>query len=69
MQPNKDTDKSKIALEYELRLTKEILARILELNKDKDLIVPQSAEIDSIEEHLKNELEKDYPKFRINIKK
>ncbi len=69
MQANKETDKSKVALDYELRLTKRILARILELNKDTNIILPKTDEIDSIEEHLKNELENDYPKFKINIKK
>lgn len=60
--------KSSVELEYELRLTKKILERILELNKDKDLIMPDTKEVDQIEETLKSELEKDYPKFRIQKK-
>lgn len=60
--------KSRVELEYELRLTKKILERILELNKDKDLTMPNTEEVDRIEETLKSELEKDYPKFRIQKK-
>lgn len=60
--------KSSVELEYELRLTKKILERILELNKDKDLIIPNTEEVDKIEETLKSELEKDYPKYKIQSK-
>lgn len=60
--------KSSVELEYELRLTKKILERIIELNKDKDLIIPNTEEVDQIEETLKSELEKDYPKFKIQKK-
>lgn len=57
--------KSSVELEYELRLTKKILERILELNKEKDLIMPNTEEVDKIEETLKSDLERDYPKFKI----
>ncbi len=60
--------KSNVELEYELRLTKKILERILELNKDKHLILPDSAEVDQIEETLKSEIEKDYPRYKIQSK-
>ena len=35
-----ENTKSRLQLEYELKLTKKILERIVELNKDKDLIMP-----------------------------
>ncbi len=57
--------KSRLELEYELKLTKKILERILELNKDKDLITPDEQEIDTIEMGLKQELEREYPKYKI----
>ena len=60
--------KSNVELEYELRLTKKILERILELNKDKDMIYPSTEEVDKIEETLKSELEKDFPKYKIQSK-
>jgi len=60
--------KSSVELEYELRLTKKILERILELNKDKNLIIPDTEEVDKIEETLRSELKKDYPKYKIQSK-
>lgn len=61
--------KSRLELEYELRLTKKILERIIELNKDKDIIMPNTVEVDEIEQSLRTELEKDYPKFKIKSKR
>jgi len=60
--------KSRLELEYELKLTKKILERILELNKDKDLKTPDEHEIDAIEEKLRRDLERDYPNFKIQKK-
>ncbi len=60
--------KSRLELEYELKLTKKILERILELNKDKDLTTPDEQEIDAIEMGLKQELEREYPKYKIQKK-
>lgn len=60
--------KSNVELEYELRLTKKILERVLELNKEKNLVFPDSDEIDQIEDTLRSEMEKDYPKYKIQSK-
>ncbi|WP_190808753.1 hypothetical protein [Flagellimonas sp. S3867] len=55
-------------MEYELRLTKKILERIIELNKDKDLSTPDEQEVDKMQEELKNELEREYPSYKIRKK-
>lgn len=60
--------KSKLELEYELKLTKKILERIIELNKDKDLKTPDEHEIDAIEDSLRRELEREYPNYKIQKK-
>tara|TARA_R110002167_G_C12263161_1_gene613245 strand:- start:323 stop:514 length:192 start_codon:yes stop_codon:yes gene_type:complete len=60
--------KSRLELEYELKLTKKILERIIALNKDKDLITPDKTEMDAIEDSLKRELEREYPNYRIQKK-
>lgn len=60
--------KSQLELEYELKLTKKILERIIELNKDKDLKTPDENEIDAIEDGLRKELEREYPKYKIQKK-
>ncbi|WP_343486919.1 hypothetical protein [Allomuricauda sp. d1] len=58
--------KSRVELEYELRLTKRILERIIALNKD--LKTPTEAEVDEIEKSLKKELEQEYPSYKIQKK-
>ncbi len=60
--------KSRLEMEYELRLTKKILERIIELNKDKDLSTPDEQEVDKMQEELKNELEREYPSYKIRKK-
>tara|TARA_R110001606_G_scaffold338299_1_gene486407 strand:- start:425 stop:616 length:192 start_codon:yes stop_codon:yes gene_type:complete len=60
--------KSRLELEYELKLTKKILERIIALNKDKALITPDKTEMDAIEDSLKRELEREYPNYRIQKK-
>ncbi|NJB69930.1 hypothetical protein GGR42_000392 [Saonia flava] len=60
--------KSRLELEYELKLTKKILERIIELNKDKDLVTPDEKEIDGMEATLKRELEREYPTYKIQKK-
>ncbi|WP_420322598.1 hypothetical protein [Flagellimonas sp.] len=60
--------KSRLEMEYELRLTKKILERIIEMNKDKDLSTPDEQEMDKIQEDLKNELEREYPTYKIQKK-
>ena len=59
--------KSKVELDYELRLTKKILQLILERNKD--IKMPEPKEVDQIEEELRKELEDEYPQFKIRTKK
>lgn len=62
-----EKDKSKVELDYELRLTKRILERILELNTDAK--IPDAKEMDAIEEELRVQLERKYPQFKIKSKK
>lgn len=62
-----ESEKTRVELEYELRLTKKILERILEMNKD--LKTPDAKEVDQIEAALRSELERDYPRFKIQRKK
>jgi hypothetical protein len=59
--------KSQIEREYELRLTKKILERVLELNKDVKL--PEGEEIERMEEELRKELEHEFPNYKIQTKK
>lgn len=55
-------------MEYELRLTKKILERILEMNKDKELKTPDDKEMDYIEDEIRSELEREYPSYKIQKK-
>ncbi|UII79524.1 hypothetical protein [Flagellimonas sp. CMM7] len=57
-----------VEIEYELRLTKKILEKILELNKDKELISPSNEEMDKIEEELRSDLRLEFPKYKIQKK-
>nr|WP_299344744.1 hypothetical protein [Allomuricauda sp.] len=61
--------KSVMELEYELEFTKRILQKIMELNEGKDLTMPDASEMDKIESELKQEMETEYPKYRIQKKK
>ncbi|MEX0313603.1 MAG: hypothetical protein AB3N18_05460 [Allomuricauda sp.] len=60
--------KSRLEMEYELRLTKKILERILEMNKDKELKTPDDKEMDYIEDEIRSELEREYPSYKIQKK-
>ncbi|MBS9461249.1 hypothetical protein KIM67_02415 [Flagellimonas sp. 389] len=62
-----DRGKTNVELEYELRLTKKILERIIALNKN--IVTPDEKELDKIEEMLKLELEKEYPTYKIQKKR
>ncbi|MBD1262808.1 hypothetical protein HZY62_19580 [Maribacter polysiphoniae] len=57
--------KTRLQLEYELKLTKKILERLIELNEDKNLVMPEDAELDNIEAALKKDMEQRYPKYKI----
>lgn len=60
--------RSKLELEYELQLTKKILERIIELNQEQNLILPNREEIDIIEEKLQRKMQKTYPAYKISKK-
>ncbi|MEM7486701.1 MAG: hypothetical protein AAF348_15950 [Bacteroidota bacterium] len=62
-----DRGKTNVELEYELRLTKKILERIIALNKN--IVTPDEKELDKIEDTLKLELEKEYPTYKIQKKR
>ncbi|MDC6364712.1 MULTISPECIES: hypothetical protein [Flavobacteriaceae] len=61
--------KSIMELEYELEFTKRILQKIMELNEGKELTMPDTSEMDKIQAELKQEMETEYPKYRIQKKK
>ncbi len=61
-------NKTQLELEYELRFTKKFLKRLMELNKDKELVTPDESELDLMEKELKDELERLYPKYKIHKK-